>query len=95
MNLKITKRFNKSLRKLPPDTLKKLRRVMELMKSSKDLSELSRRLGSGNVKRLRTQKGIYYVIRLGLYWRLGVEVKENTAVLVKVGSRENFYRDFP
>jgi len=95
MNLRATKKFQKSTRKLPLDVLRRLQRVIKLMKSSRDFNELSKRLGPGNVKHLKTKSGTYYSIRLGLYWRLGVEVKGNTVILVKVGSRENFYRDFP
>jgi len=95
MDLKATKKFQKSLRKLPPDVLRRLQKTIHLMKISSDIDDLSRRLGPGNIKPLRDRSGKFYSIRLGLHWRLGIEVKEDVIVLVKIGSRENFYRDFP
>ena len=95
MDLKATKKFQKSLRKLPPDVLRRLQKTINLIKISRDVDDLSRRLGPGNIKPLRAKGGKFYSIRLGLHWRLGIEVRGNVVVLMKIGSRENFYRDFP
>jgi len=59
------------------------------------MQELAERLGPDNVKLLKGTQGIYYRIKLGYRWRLGVEVKGSVVILRKIGSRENFYRDFP
>ncbi|NPB03190.1 MAG: hypothetical protein GXO39_02085 [Thermotogae bacterium] len=95
MNLKASRSFQKSLRSLPKEVLKRLREIITLMEEVEDMQELAVRFGPNNVKLLKSGKGEYYRIKLGYRWRLGVEVKGSVVILRKIGSRENFYRDFP
>ena len=90
MNHIATPRFRKAARQLSADTRQRLAQVVVNIEAAETLSDLT------NCKEMqgKANKG-YYRIRFGDY-RLGFTVDaQNTVLLIDVGPRGDFYKNFP
>lgn len=88
MEVRYGSRFNRDLaRTRNRDVLRRVERIIAELKAASDVREIR------NVRRVAGQ-GRRYRIRLGDY-RLGFEIAEGAATLLRIGHRREFYRDFP
>ena len=88
MNVERTPAFRRDLRRVTDrDTQRRLLEKIAELEAASTLFEVTsvRRLADG---------GRHYRIRIGDH-RLGIELENNTVILVRFGSRAEFYRYFP
>ena len=86
MEVEFTPGFARDLRRLRDGAmLRRVGRTIEELEAAASLSDMS------EVRRLNTESGRSYRIRIGEY-RLVMEVGSGVAVLVKFGHRRDVYR---
>ncbi len=88
MEIRYGSRFNRDLaRRRNPDLNRSVERVIEELKAASSIREV------GNVRKMEGWESLYR-IRIGDY-RLGLELEDDTAILLRIGHRREFYRYFP
>jgi len=74
-------------RKNDPDFLAHVKKVIENVETAEATSEII------NIRKLRGKSG-YYRIRIGDY-RIGMKIKNDLAIFIRVLHRKDIYRYFP
>ena len=87
MKIEIRKSFTKDADKLPASVQRQVAGIIEIIKETKQLNQLS------DCKKLKGTKTAYR-IRLGQY-RIGFYYEKGVAELVRVLNRKDIYRYFP
>nr|VFJ63917.1 MAG: mRNA interferase RelE/StbE [Candidatus Kentron sp. DK] len=87
MKLEFRQSFAKDLKGKDPETLKRLKSLIEELEDSDSLRHIA------NVKNLRGTDS-YYRIRMGNY-RLGLRQEDNKIVVLRFLHRKEIYRYFP
>lgn len=88
MKVEFRKSFEKDLRKIQDRAL--LQRIQLVIEEAERVDALA---ALANIKKLKAA-GVFYRIRVGDY-RIGLSVKENIVVFVRVLHRKEIYRQFP
>ncbi len=89
MKYQIAKRFQKDLAKISDQKiLTKVRKCIEAVGESTSLSEIS------NIEALKGLSG-YYRIKFDYNYRIGIFWDGEIIQILKVESREGFYKNFP
>ena len=88
MEIRYHPRFERDLRRIrTPALSRRVERVIEELKAASSITEVR------NVIRMAGRER-HYCIRIGGY-RLGLVLEGDTAALVRLGHRRDFYRSFP
>ncbi|MBN2384740.1 type II toxin-antitoxin system RelE/ParE family toxin [bacterium] len=88
MNIKYELSFEKDLKKIKNKSIKNIvKNKIESIKKTKDIASIS------GLKKLKGYEN-YYRIRISDH-RIGIEIKEDTMIFVRILNRKDIYRYFP
>jgi len=89
MKYKISKHFAKEVHKIKDrKILAKIKNCIEAIGNSTDLADIP------NLEPLKGFAG-YYRIKFDYHYRIGIFINNQTIEILKVESREGFYKNFP
>ena len=89
MKVKFKRSFARDLKKIRnKDVLAKVKKIIEMFESIAKIEDFK-----GDLKKLRTGSD-QWRIRIGDY-RIGLEIKEDTVIFVRVLHRKDIYKYFP
>jgi len=87
LQLRFEKRFFKDYKKLPKHIQKAVYEYIDVLEEVENIDKIT------NLKKMKGQKS-FYRIRLSSF-RLGFRLNEDHLIIMRVGPRGGFYKDFP